>query len=206
MTLSFDVITLVICWGLFAVTWGVGWVYNVFKGPKKQSGSVRGYYQSVIAAAMIMVLYGFIRLFTTYFTLPVSLWLQIAGGICLVVSTGFALWARLILGVMWSGKPETKVGHQLRTNGPYGITRHPIYTGIFGMLIGSVFLSGVNIFWLLSAVVIITGLSFRIPVEEKLMVEMFGEQYHIYQREVSQIIPGIQWPSFNKPTRKGQSK
>jgi protein-S-isoprenylcysteine O-methyltransferase Ste14 len=43
---------------------------------------------------------------------------------------------------MWSAAPAVKEGHQLRTTGPYAVTRHPIYTGIPGMMLGSGLLAG----------------------------------------------------------------
>ena len=52
--------------------------------------------------------------------------------ICLFLSTALTLWARFALGTMWSNLSETKVGHQLRTSGPYPVSRHLIYTGTMG--------------------------------------------------------------------------
>ena len=46
---------------------------------------------------------------------------------------------------MWSMDAAVKEGHRLRTEGPYGITRHPIYTGLLGMLLGSLLLAGVGL-------------------------------------------------------------
>ena len=62
---------------------------------------------------------------------------RILGRVILLAATVFTIWARLVLGVMWSGAPAVKQDHQLRTNGPYSVTRHPIYTGMLGMFLGS---------------------------------------------------------------------
>jgi protein-S-isoprenylcysteine O-methyltransferase Ste14 len=35
-----------------------------------------------------------------------------------------------------------KDDHVLRTDGPYGITRHPIYTGLLSMLAGTALIEG----------------------------------------------------------------
>ena len=65
----------------------------------------------------------------------------------LVVSTGFTIWARVRLGRMWSALAEQAQGtnHELRTDGPYAITRHPIYTGLLGMILGTVLLNGLGV-------------------------------------------------------------
>ena len=45
----------------------------------------------------------------------------------LVGSTVFTLWARWTLGKMWSSVPAVREKHELRTEGPYRVTRHPAY-------------------------------------------------------------------------------
>ena len=71
-----------------------------------------------------------------------SRWIQVAGLVLLIVSTAFTLWARFTLGRLWSASPNAlRPDHELKTDGPYSITRHPIYTGLFGV-VGSVLLNG----------------------------------------------------------------
>jgi protein-S-isoprenylcysteine O-methyltransferase Ste14 len=114
--------------------------------------------------------------------------LQVIGAILLIAATLFTLWSRLVLGTMWSSAAAVKSNHQLRTGGPYRITRHPIYTGMLGMLAGtSLILAGV---WpvLLISVVIFLG---KISSEERLMAEQFGEQYLEYKNRVPQLVPGL---------------
>lgn len=51
--------------------------------------------------------------------------------ICLeVAGLAFAWWARVHLGALWSGQVTRKADHKIVDTGPYGIVRHPIYTGI----------------------------------------------------------------------------
>jgi protein-S-isoprenylcysteine O-methyltransferase Ste14 len=49
----------------------------------------------------------------------------------------FAVWARQYLGSNWSSTVSIKKDHQLITNGPYALVRHPIYTGLLLALVGS---------------------------------------------------------------------
>jgi protein-S-isoprenylcysteine O-methyltransferase Ste14 len=63
--------------------------------------------------------------------------LQVIDVILLIAATLFTLWSRLVLGTMWPSAAAVKSDHQLRTDGPYRVTRHPIYTGILGMLAGT---------------------------------------------------------------------
>jgi len=102
-------------------------------------------------------------------------------GIC------FAIWARLTLGKNWSPKPSMKERHELVTNGPYAYVRHPIYTGmllaVFGTaLTGSYFAIMVLV---LASVVFLS----RIPREEKIMLDLFPNEYPSYQARTKRLIP-----------------
>jgi protein-S-isoprenylcysteine O-methyltransferase Ste14 len=43
---------------------------------------------------------------------------------------------------MWSSGAVARKGGGLRTDGPYAVTRHPIYTGIVAMLAGTALTQG----------------------------------------------------------------
>jgi protein-S-isoprenylcysteine O-methyltransferase Ste14 len=108
----------------------------------------------------------------------------------LVGSTAFAMWARIALGTMWSLAPVVKDHHRLRTDGPYGITRHPIYTGFLGMLIGTVLVAGLG----RSLVILPVGLALfevKIRLEERLMAASFPDDYPRHRRRVPQLLPGL---------------
>ena len=193
MLASLRIIIMVGCWGAFIVVWSVGWLYGYLKGPKTTRKSSAAWL-SIVGAAVVYLIYRLVQFFLPDGSaIPLPLWVQIAGGVLLVLCTGLALWSRLVLGTMWSNLPEAKVGHELRTQGPYRITRHPIYTALIGMLLGSVLLGGGSIFWLAATVAIALMLGIKIRQEEKLMLETFGEQYEQYRQEVPQLVPGLQW-------------
>jgi protein-S-isoprenylcysteine O-methyltransferase Ste14 len=92
---------------------------------------------------------------------------------------------------MWSASPNVlQADHELRTDGPYAITRHPIYTGLLGMLLGTVLLNGLGA----SLALLIVGavvLATRIPIEERLMGKRFPDQYPAYRERVPRLVPGL---------------
>src|SRR5262249_30002711 len=95
------------------------------------------------------------------------------------------------LGRMWSASPNVlQSGHELRTDGPYAVTRHPIYTGLAGMLLGTVLLNGLGASLGLLAVGAVV-LATRIPVEERLMSRTFPEEYARYRERVPRLVPGL---------------
>lgn len=178
-----------VCWGIVVLVWLVGAIYNAVKVPvaKKQSSFVRIWLLALLSVAMIEYFIPNHWWLVITFNRP---WLATVGAIFLVAFTLFTLWARWALGKMWSSVAVLKVGHELRTDGPYRITRHPIYTGMSGMMLGSTLIHGFG-----SMLPYLIALLFiflkQIDVEEKLLENAFGKQYIAYRKRVPQLIPGI---------------
>lgn len=95
------------------------------------------------------------------------------------------------LGKQWSLTARVVEGHNLITAGPYGWVRHPIYTGMFGMLVATglaashwwALLAGVIVFWV--------GTIIRVRSEERLLRATFGAAYDEYARRVPAVLPGV---------------
>jgi protein-S-isoprenylcysteine O-methyltransferase Ste14 len=119
-----------------------------------------------------------------------GLWIRVLGLAVLVASTVLTLWARFSLGTSWSVAPMVRGDHRLRTRGPYAVTRHPIYTGLLGMLLGATLLSGIGQ-WIVLFPVGLVVFEAKIHMEERLMVATFPEQYPRYRRQVPQLVPGL---------------
>jgi protein-S-isoprenylcysteine O-methyltransferase Ste14 len=84
-----------------------------------------------------------------------------------------------------------RANHELRTDGPYAVTRHPIYTGLLGMLLGTVLLNGLGV----SLALLVVGVAVlvtRIPIEERLMSKTFPDEYARYRERVPRLVPGLQ--------------
>jgi protein-S-isoprenylcysteine O-methyltransferase Ste14 len=180
-----------VCWGVVIVTWIVGAVYGARSARgMRQGGPVTGAlwrFGSVVVAVLVYRLAGH----ESHRVSDHSWWIEIPGLLLLVVSTAFTIWARVRLGRMWSASPDVlQVDHELRTDGPYAITRHPIYTGLFGMLLGTVLVNGLG-GSLAFLVVGVAVLATRIPIEERLMSKTFPEEYARYRERVPRLLPGL---------------
>lgn len=188
---------LTLCWGGLGLLWIVGWIYNLWKAPgvQKRSTSLPIW---ILSIALVWGALLFLRqtivaflTFLTFLTFTVP-WLQVVGAILLISATAFTLWARIVLGTMWAAVAEIKEDHQLRTTGPYRITRHPIYTGLIGMLLGSMLMGGfgVSVLYFIAGLI---ALLIKMRSEEHMLKGTFGEQYVHYQQSVPQLIPGTQF-------------
>ncbi|MFX0066590.1 MAG: methyltransferase family protein [Candidatus Hermodarchaeota archaeon] len=80
--------------------------------------------------------------------------------------------------------------HKLVKDGVYKYIRHPLYLGEIMRNFGFVlFLS--SIFGILVMGLAMVILLFRIPIEERMLIEAFGEEYRDYQKQTKKIIPYV---------------
>ena len=144
---------------------------------------------------------------------PTSFWLKMAGRTPLsalakplwsapdpvnwalfgLVLAGFAFcwWARLHLGRLWSGFTTLKEGHHIVDTGPYGLVRHPIYSGI---IFSALMTAGLNatVLGVLGFLSLIYGLSVVARIEERFLREQLGEAaYGAYAARVPMLVPGL---------------
>jgi len=109
----------------------------------------------------------------------------------IVVALGlsFTWWARIHLGRFWSNAITHKEDHRVIDTGPYGIVRHPIYTGqIIGLLATGIAIG--NWAAMLGVVLIALGECQKARMEERfLSVELGSDAYGAYCRRVPMIIP-----------------
>ena len=107
----------------------------------------------------------------------------------LLVGISFTWWARIHLGRFWSNAITHKEGHNIIDSGPYGLVRHPIYTG----LILGILATGIAVATpasLLGALLISFGEWQKARMEERfLSVELGPEAYESYRRRVPMIVP-----------------
>jgi protein-S-isoprenylcysteine O-methyltransferase Ste14 len=110
-----------------------------------------------------------------------------------VIVAGIALRLAVIatLGRFFTVDVTIKQGHQLKKNGFYKYLRHPSYFASLVSFIGF----GISLNnWVSLAIVtisILVAFIKRIKVEEKALIEQFGEEYLRYKKTTSGLIPFI---------------
>ena len=100
-------------------------------------------------------------------------------------------WARVHLGRLWSGNVARKADHHVVDTGPYGIVRHPIYTGIMVATIAMAVMRGTAAAWLGFAFLTL-GWYIKARMEEAFLREQLGAaDYDRYASRVPMLIPFI---------------
>jgi protein-S-isoprenylcysteine O-methyltransferase Ste14 len=178
-----------VCWLAFAAVWLITASYNEGRAPseRRRSWYGTGVIPVVIISTVVRLAVPHADWRSVTFYAP---WARFLGLAILLAATALTLWARFVLGLMWSAAPAVKEGHQLRTSGPYALTRHPIYTGLLGMLLGTMLVAGAGAWVTLFPVALIL-VEFKIRIEERFMTAEFPDEYPRYRKRVPQLVPGL---------------
>lgn len=122
--------------------------------------------------------------------LPHNDWVVVSGSAVCVLGLLITVWARRTLAGNWSSDVTFKQGHELVRSGPYRFVRHPIYTGLLAMCIGTAVETGRLHGWI-GTVVIGIGFWIKLTQEERLLVRHFPEAYPVYKQQVKALVPWI---------------
>jgi len=122
--------------------------------------------------------------------IPLGEYVQWAGIIVSVVPIFYLIWVHRHLDNQWSIALEIQEDHKLITTGPYKRVRHPMYLGLFVYTLGLCLISLdilVTLFFMFSIWVNYR----RIPSEEQMMIDQFGDVYLEYMKKSSKLIPSF---------------
>jgi protein-S-isoprenylcysteine O-methyltransferase Ste14 len=157
---------------------------------RREGGKTTFIFRVVVFVALIafLVMYiagaAWIDAFSFY--LPVWLrWLGFGFG---MISVVFWTLTQIHLDTQWSAQLQLTRDHHMVTSGPYARIRHPLYAGMFGWCIALVLLTANWIFAALCALSS-AGILWRIPKEEQMMIETFGDEYKAYMQRTGRLFP-----------------
>jgi len=112
------------------------------------------------------------------------------GALVCAVGLYVTIWARRTLAGNWSSDVTFKQGHELIKTGPYRFVRHPIYTGLLVMCLGSAIEIG-RLRCLLGLLAVGIGFWIKLKQEERLMMRHFPDDYPAYRQQVKALVPFV---------------
>jgi len=167
------------------------WIINarsVKQTREKVSGIGRyGHYILITIAAIVMnvIIYPLaVKLFSF------SSYIDILSIIFSILGLIITIMARRTLAKNWSSSVTFKKDHELISHGIYKYMRHPIYTGILLMLIGTI-LAIETVGAVAGFIIIFITFWFKLRQEEDLLTKHFSKEYPAYKKRVKALIPFI---------------
>lgn len=119
-----------------------------------------------------------------------SLALGVLSACIVLAGAAFTVWARITLGRNWSAEVTFKQDHELIESGPYALARHPIYTGLIAMALGTAIDYG-RAFGFALLFSLCGGLWWKARQEKWIMSRHFPDAYAKYKTRVRAIIPFV---------------
>ena len=175
-----------VAWFAWAISWFVASIWS------RQTAARASFVQEapyrIITLIGAVLLFGLVQFASFLHGWDVSgdaLWvllaLEVAGFL-------FTWWARLHLGALWSGTITRKQDHRIVDTGPYGMVRHPIYTGLLFAAFATAVARGR---WeaVIGATLFALGCWMKARQEERFLSETLGPDYAAYRQRVHMLVP-----------------
>jgi protein-S-isoprenylcysteine O-methyltransferase Ste14 len=184
-------IVLLALWAIWWVSWMLAAAWS--KQSQAQLPMAEEARHRVLTIAGVVLLFaplGSLGAVTTLY-LPTTALVWTAAVVTLI-GFGFAWWARISLGTLWSPNVARKEDHAIIERGPYALVRHPIYTGIILAAIATAVAKG-TILAIAGAALLAVSFCVKARMEEQFLKKELGEDaYEAYRARVPMLVPF--WP------------
>jgi protein-S-isoprenylcysteine O-methyltransferase Ste14 len=180
---------IVALWVIFVVYWAVAAISarrGLKRGAFRGSLKLRLFLMVVIVVAVVLTRHSS-ALHALQFDLFWSLPMAFAGAIIATLGAALAFTARAAIGRNWGTPGMQRTDTQLITRGPYALVRHPIYSGILLMMVGTAI--GLLFAWWLVAAAAGVYFIYSARAEERYMCDRFPDAYPAYRARTKMLVP-----------------
>jgi protein-S-isoprenylcysteine O-methyltransferase Ste14 len=162
---------------------------GVKSADSKDSGSLKVILAGMWMALLLAYPLAFVKAwaFPERWQLP----LFVIGVMMIVLGSLLRRYCWRTLGEYFTGDVKAKPDQPVITSGPYRWVRHPSYTAGMVMFIGIGLALGNWLSFALLTIATIATYSYRVAVEERVLLETIGEPYRSYMKERKRFIPYI---------------
>lgn len=176
----------VILWVVFSIYWTIA-SRNSAESKSSESKASTAFHQIMLNVALLLLfipvpgLKGWFLPQRFHFLVVTGVAIQIGGFV-------LAVWARRHLGRNWSAEVRIGEGHELVRTGPYRTVRHPIYTAMLVMFVGTA-ISSSQYHALLGVALLVLAYLRKTRLDENILRETFSAEWDVYQRDTWRLVP-----------------
>lgn len=139
----------------------------------------------------VMIVYIFAPGLFTWADIALPDWTRWIGALITTGSVLLLWWVQWALDVQFDTNLHTQAEHKLIKDGPYRWVRHPMYTALFLMGLGWFLLTAnwfIGVPLMIGIVLVVWS---RVPNEEAVLTQLFGDEYRDYMKETGRFLPTL---------------
>lgn len=189
-------------WPYALVFWGVNiWAFmpemkivrRGLEGAKREGSQDSGSVRVLLAGSWVATALAYPLAFVRAWAFPrrVQLPLFAAGVSLILLGSLLRRYCWRTLGEYFTGEVRAQKDQPVITSGPYRLVRHPSYTAGMMMFIGVGLALGSWFSLTLLTIATIATYSYRVAIEERVLLDTIGEPYKAYMRQRKRFIPYI---------------
>jgi protein-S-isoprenylcysteine O-methyltransferase Ste14 len=176
----------VFCWIAIVAVWMI-LALSVKRTKERQPLFSRLIYLMLTVVVVVLLNVGVRKVNLTRSVLPHTLAIAILADLLVLAGFIISVWARIVLGRNWSARVTLKEDHQLIQRGPYRFVRHPIYSGLLVMILGTAVLVG-RVSGFLALLICLCGFWIKLRQEEALLTGRLPG-YSEYMARTKALVP-----------------
>ncbi len=121
-------------------------------------------------------------------SVPLPIWLRWIGIGLGIIAGSLFFWTLRNLGKNLTDTVVTRKEHSLVTSGPYRWVRHPFYSSVTQFILANS-LAAANWFLFLTGILFFILIAIRTRIEERILLERFGDEYRTYMDRTGRFLP-----------------
>lgn len=176
------------CWAIVIAFWIVS-AFSVKRTKARQPLPHRLLYLVFNAVAAVLLIGSERVIHWNRVVLPHTVVTGILADSLMLLGLFIAIWARATLGGNWSARVTLKEDHELIERGPYRLIRHPIYSGLLLMILGTAILAA-QMGAFIALTICFCGFWLKLRQEEALLTKHLPG-YSEYLRRTKALVPFV---------------
>lgn len=157
----------------------------------KDKSSLNILWVIIILSISLSIFVSYVRFSSLSLMIARSIWINYLGLVMIFVGIVSRILVIRSLGKYFTVDVTIRKDHKIKKDGIYNILRHPSYSASLLTFLGLGFYLNNWISLIIAFIPPFLAFLYRIKIEEKALIEQFGQDYIDYKRQTKKLIPFI---------------